>query len=221
MVRQVSHIYGDGIMRQQTRVRLISCKAENRWAPAHRQIMEKPTEVAGLLALPLFIFLQKTNNFKNNLTVNLVDALYFKRNDNYVTGGHNMEVLVQTHNLTKQYGQHKAVSNVNLSVIKGEIYGLIGRNGAGKTTVLRLISRLAKPTEGDICLFGQNSHDTGCSQNRVGILIENPGVYPNMSAKDNVKLKCLAMGISSKGYIAELLEDVGLSANDKKNVLHS
>ena len=58
------------------------------------------------------------------------------------------------------------------------------------------------------------------TKNRVGILIENPGIYPNMTAKDNVKLKCLAMGISSKGYIAELLADVGLSAADKKKVKH-
>lgn len=131
-----------------------------------------------------------------------------------------MEIIVQTHNLTKQYGQHRAVSNVNLSVNRGEIYGLIGRNGAGKTTLLRLLCELAKPTEGDISLFGQKSHDTIYTQNRVGILIESPGVYPNMSAKDNVKLKCLAMGISNKGYIAGLLEDVGLSANDKKKVKH-
>lgn len=61
-----------------------------------------------------------------------------------------MEALVQTHNLTKQYGQHKAVNNVNLSVRKGEIYGLIGNNGAGKTTILRLISGLAKPTKGSV-----------------------------------------------------------------------
>lgn len=131
-----------------------------------------------------------------------------------------MNVLVQTNNLTKQYGKHRVVNSVSLSVKKGEIYGLIGRNGAGKTTVLRLISGLAKPTEGDICLFGQNSHDTVYVQNRVGILIENPGIYPNMSAKDNIRLKCLAMGISSKSYIAELLEGVGLSAASKKKVKH-
>ena len=163
-----------------------------------------------------------------------------------------MEVLVQTHNLTKQYGQHKVLNNVNLSVKKGEIYGLIGRNGAGKTTVLRLISGLTKPTEGIISLspqamshaktlvqvfdesredhqprcqrlndcLGQNSRDTIYSQNRVGILIENPGIYPNMSAKDNVKLKCLAMGILDRGYIAELLESVGLSAASKKKAKH-
>lgn len=131
-----------------------------------------------------------------------------------------MELLVQTNNLTKCYGQHKAVNNVNLSVKKGEIYGLIGRNGAGKTTVLRLISGLANPTEGEVCLFGHNSHDTAYMQNQVGILIENPGIYPNMSAGENVKLKCLAKGISSKGYIAELLESVGLRAADKKKVKH-
>lgn len=131
-----------------------------------------------------------------------------------------MEVLVQTNNLTKRYGQHKPVNNVNLSVKKGEIYGLIGRNGAGKTTVLRLISGLARPTEGEVCLFGHNSHDTVYMQNQVGILIENLGIYPNMSARENVKLKCLAKGISSKSYIAELLESVGLRAADKKKVKH-
>lgn len=131
-----------------------------------------------------------------------------------------MEVLVQTNNLTKQYGQHKVVNNVNLSVKQGDIYGLIGRNGAGKTTVLRLISGLATPTKGEISLFGQNSHDTIYMRKRMGLLIESPGIYPNMSATDNIKLKCLAMGISSKSYLAELLEDVGLSGVGRKKVKH-
>ena len=163
-----------------------------------------------------------------------------------------MDVLVQTHNLTKQYRQHKVVNNVNLSVKKGEIYGLIGRNGAGKTTVLRLISGLAKPTEGSIYLSpqamsqtgtlaqifdefredqpprcrrpggwsGQNSLDTVCTQKSMGILIESPGICPNMSAEDNVKLKCLAMGISDRSYIAGLLESVGLSTAGRKKTKH-
>lgn len=129
-----------------------------------------------------------------------------------------METLVQTNNLTKQYGQHKAVNNVNLSVRKGEIYGLIGRNGAGKTTILRLISGLAKPTNGSISLFGQNSRDSIYMQKHIGLLIETPGIYPDMSARDNVKLKCMAIGISNNSYIAELLKNVGLSAVDKKKV---
>ena len=129
-----------------------------------------------------------------------------------------METLVQTNNLTKQYGQHKAVNNVNLSVRKGEIYGLIGRNGAGKTTILRLISGLAKPTNGSISLFGQNSRDSIYMQKHIGLLIETPGIYLDMSARDNVKLKCMAIGISNNSYIAELLKNVGLSAGDKKKV---
>ena len=131
-----------------------------------------------------------------------------------------MEVLVETRNLTKQYGKHKVVSNVNLSVDKGEIYGLIGRNGAGKTTILRLLCGLAKPTEGEISLFGQESHDMIHTRDRLGILIESPGIYPGMSARDNVKLKCFAMGISSKNYMEELLDDVGLSFACKKKVKH-
>lgn len=129
-----------------------------------------------------------------------------------------METLVQTNNLTKQYGQHKAVNNVNLSVRKGEIYGLIGRNGAGKTTILRLISGSAKPTNGSISLFGQNSRDSIYMQKHIGLLIETPGIYLDMSARDNVKLKCMAIGISNNSYIAELLKNVGLSAVDKKKV---
>lgn len=131
-----------------------------------------------------------------------------------------MEILVQTSNLTKHYGRHVVINNVNLSVRKGDIYGLIGRNGAGKTTVLRLISGLTEPTKGEVSLFGQNNHHTIYIRKRVGILIEAPGLYPNMSARDHIKLKCLAMGISSKNYIEELLEEVGLSAISRKKVKH-
>lgn len=131
-----------------------------------------------------------------------------------------MGVLVQTNNLTKQYGQHRVVDHVNLSIQQGDIYGLIGRNGAGKTTILRLISGLASPTGGDISLFGQSSHDTIYMRKRMGLLIESPGIYPNMNAMDNIRLKCLAMGISSKSYIVELLDEIGLADVGKKKVRH-
>ena len=85
-----------------------------------------------------------------------------------------MAVLVETNNLTKWYGKHKVINSLNLSVKKGEIYGLIGRNGAGKTTILRLISGFTKPTEGNIRLFEKNDHDTIYVQSRIGVLIENP-----------------------------------------------
>lgn len=131
-----------------------------------------------------------------------------------------MGVVVQTNNLTKQYGKHKAVNCVNISVMQGDIYGLIGRNGAGKTTFLKLISGLARQTEGDIYLWGKSSQDAADMRKQLGVLIESPGIYPNMSAADNIKLKCLASGISDKRHITELLDDVGLSDAGKKKVKH-
>ena len=63
------------------------------------------------------------------------------------------EILLQTKALTKQYGHQKAVDNVDIHIKKGAIYGFIGRNGAGKTTCMRMIGGLAKPTSGEISMF--------------------------------------------------------------------
>lgn len=129
-----------------------------------------------------------------------------------------MEYLLSTNGLTKQYGRHKAVNSVNIHIRQGDIYGLIGRNGAGKTTLLKMISGLATPTEGDFTLFGKKEKDAYRCLSRVGTLIESPGVYPNMTAADNLKIKCLAMGVRRKNEIEELLEIVGLSSTGKKKV---
>ena len=63
------------------------------------------------------------------------------------------ELLLETRNLTKQYGHHKAVDSVYMHIRKGAVYGFIGRNGAGKTTCLKMISGLSKPTCGEIEMF--------------------------------------------------------------------
>ena len=131
-----------------------------------------------------------------------------------------MEYLLHTNGLTKQYGRHKAVNAVNIHIRQGDIYGLIGRNGAGKTTILKMISGLAAPTEGEFSLFGKTGKEAYQYMSRIGTLIEAPGVYPNMSAAENLKLKCLAMGVRKKGVIEELLKTVGLSNAGKKKVKH-
>ena len=129
-----------------------------------------------------------------------------------------MEYLLSTNSLTKQYGRHKAVNSVNIHIRQGDIYGLIGRNGAGKTTLLRLISGLASPTEGDFTLFGARGKEACRYLSRVGTLIESAGVYPNMSAADNLRLKCLAMGVRRKNEVEELLHIAGLADTGKKKV---
>ena len=128
------------------------------------------------------------------------------------------EFLLETHGLTKQYGHHKAVDSVNLHVKNGAIYGFIGRNGAGKTTCLRMIAGLARPTAGEMSLFGYSGKELLQVRSRVGCLIETPGLYRNMTAYENLKVKCLMTGIKKKGYIEGILESVGLADTGNKRV---
>lgn len=129
-----------------------------------------------------------------------------------------MEYAVNTNLLTKKFGQHIAVNQVNLHVKKGEIYGFIGRNGAGKTTCMKMLCGLAAPTAGEVSLFGKQGAQAKELYERIGNLIENPGLYPHMSASENLKCKCLALGIYKKGYIEEILAQVGLQEAGKKKV---
>ena len=131
-----------------------------------------------------------------------------------------MEYLLTTNTITKQYGRQKAVDAVSIRVHQGAIYGLIGRNGAGKTTLLKMISGLAAPTDGNFSLFGKTGREVSEYMSRIGSLIEAPGVYPNLSAAENLKLKCLAMGIRKKDIISELLETVRLDNTGKKKVIN-
>ncbi len=126
-----------------------------------------------------------------------------------------MEYLLTTSGLTKQYGKQLAVNHVDMHVKKGDIYGLIGRNGAGKTTILKMISGLARPTQGEYSFFSDNGSLAQC---RIGTLIEAPGVYPNFSAKENIKLKCIEAGIKDKNEVNRLLELVGLQNVGSKKV---
>ena len=127
-----------------------------------------------------------------------------------------MEYILETHDLTKVYGQKEAAKDVNLHIREGEIYGLIGRNGAGKTTIMRMISGLSRPTRGSYSLFGKTGLAMQKMLKDVGVLIEHPGLYPKLSAWENLKIKCIAMGIKPKGYVEDLLKTVGLENVDRK-----
>lgn len=127
-----------------------------------------------------------------------------------------MDYILSTDGLTKVYGRHRAVSNVSLHIKRGEIYGFIGRNGAGKTTFMKMISGLAAPTEGDIMLFGKRGAQANAYHSRIGNLIESPGLYPNMTGYENLHCKGLALGIRKKGFEKELMELVGLADAGKK-----
>ena len=127
-----------------------------------------------------------------------------------------MEYILETRDLTKMYGQTAAIRDVNLHLREGQIYGLIGRNGAGKTTIMRIISGLSRPTSGSYSLFGKTGLAMQKRLKDVGVLIEHPGLYPRLSAYENLKIKCIGMGIKPKGYVEELLRTVGLETTDRK-----
>lgn len=129
------------------------------------------------------------------------------------------EYILQTFGLTKQYGKNTAVDKVNMKIKKGDIYGFIGRNGAGKTTVIRMITGLVTPTSGEIELFSQKSKkniNTGLP--RIGSIIEHPALYPDFTAYENMELRGKLLGIPEKKVIDRILETVELSNAGKKKV---
>lgn len=130
------------------------------------------------------------------------------------------EILLQTKGLTKQFGHHKAVNQVDLHIKRGAVYGFIGRNGAGKTTFLKMICGLSTPTSGEIELFGYKGKELEQVRSRVGCLIESPGLYPHMSAYENLKIKCKLCGINDKSYIEDILKIIGLENVGKKKTKH-
>lgn len=128
-----------------------------------------------------------------------------------------MEYLMTTNKLTKTYGSKVAAKDVDIHIRKGTIYGLIGRNGAGKTTIMRMLSGLSNPTSGTFSLFGDEGAEAKKHFSKIGVLIEHPGLYPNLSAFENLKIKSIALGCYSKEYIDELLTLIGLENTGKKN----
>lgn len=126
-----------------------------------------------------------------------------------------MEYIIETEGLTKRYGKRLCVNNISIHIAKGDIYGFIGRNGAGKTTAMRLILGLAKPTSGKIKLF--NSDDLNAQRKKIGSLIEAPGLYKRCSALENMKRFSILYGGDDK-EIEELLSFVGLNGVGNKKV---
>ena len=128
--------------------------------------------------------------------------------------------VIQTTGLSKRYKDNWAVDHLDLRVETGDIYGFIGRNGAGKSTTLRLLCGLARPTQGESLIFGKPIRDS-VARRRVGSLIEQPGLYPDLSGRENLRLYATLLGLDSPTrQVDEILETVGLSPKEKKPVKH-
>jgi len=127
------------------------------------------------------------------------------------------DTIVKTTSLTKRYRKFTALDSADMTVYSGDIYGLIGRNGAGKTTFMKIITDLTDQTSGEYELFGKKSSDTASEKRRIGCLIENPAFFGNMTAWQNLRYYCYQKGITDLKQIDKVLELVSLTdVRDKK-----
>ena len=133
-----------------------------------------------------------------------------------------MEYVLTTNKLTKKYGNFKSLDELSIHIPKGSIYGLVGKDGAGKTTLIRVICGLQEPTTGTYCIYGIKNTSKAIvkSRHRMGAVVETPAIYLNMSAEENLKLQCLSIGVPSYDSVPEILKLVGLANTGRKKAGH-
>lgn len=129
-----------------------------------------------------------------------------------------MEYVLTASALTKRYGSFKALDSLSLHVPKGAIYGFVGKNGAGKTTFIRMVCGLQTPTAGSYTLYGVPSTDRRIhrARRRMGAVVETPSIYLDLTAEENLREQYRILGLPSFGGIPELLALVGLADTGRK-----
>ena len=128
-------------------------------------------------------------------------------------------MLLVTH-LSKSFGSFQAVNDLSFSVKQGEVYGFLGQNGAGKSTTIRMILSLIRPTSGNIEIFGKSlQHHRESILQRIGAVVEKPDLYRYLSGYENLKLFArLSAHHISKAEIMDCLTLVGLDKRAKDPV---
>lgn len=123
-----------------------------------------------------------------------------------------MSTILEIKGLTKRFGRLTAVNQLDLTIEKGSVFGMLGPNGSGKTTTLGMLLGVTTPTAGSFSWFG-NGHSHEMRKN-IGAILEQPVFYPYMTGEQNLDLVCQIKG-AEKSRIAEVLETVGLSGRGK------
>jgi ABC-2 type transport system ATP-binding protein len=112
-----------------------------------------------------------------------------------------MKNIIQTEDLSKSFGETKAVDEISLHVRQGEIYGFLGLNGAGKTTTIRLLLGMIKADSGSIQLFGETPKQASQMWNDVGYLVETPHSYPDLSVRENLEVIAKLRGLANSPWV--------------------
>lgn len=123
-----------------------------------------------------------------------------------------MEYVLQASGLTKSYRKNRVLNGVSMNIQRGDIYGFVGENGSGKTTVIRIITGLIYAEGGEFSLFGVKSTDPAIlsARSRMGAIVESPSIYLNMSAKENLLMQSGILGIRDEKKCKNILDTVGL-----------
>ena len=131
-----------------------------------------------------------------------------------------MNEMLRVCGLSKKFRETDAVSDLSFTVNQGDVYGFLGQNGAGKSTTLRMLLKLIKPTSGTIEFFGKNiQHDHNAMLRQTGAIIERPDLYKYLSAYDNLYIFAKMSGIKAgRQVIMKQLEMVGLDERAKSKV---
>lgn len=127
------------------------------------------------------------------------------------------DLVIETHGLSKHFGQRKAVDALTIRVPRGTITGFIGPNGAGKTTTIRMLLGLLRPTSGSATILGKEISHLRAYLPRVGALIESPAFYPGLSGRKNLEV-ITRLGGYPGSRIDQVLEIVGLDRRAKDPV---
>ena len=132
-------------------------------------------------------------------------------------------IVLDSKNICKSYKNVQVLNNISIKIEKGNVYGLVGENGSGKTTFMRLITGLQNPTSGEYSLFNVNFNDKKIIQSRkkVAGIIEAPSFFPNFTAFDNLKFQATLLNVKTTDEeLKSILTSVGLSDStlDKKKV---
>ena len=131
-----------------------------------------------------------------------------------------MADIIRVQHLSKQFDEIKAVDDLSFTVKQGCVHGFLGQNGAGKSTTIRMLLTLIRPTEGDIEIFGLPlSRHRREILRRIGAVIERPDLYKYLSAYDNIRLFARLSGMHpQRNQLMEQLERVGLAERAQSRV---
>ena len=131
-----------------------------------------------------------------------------------------MSVIIEVNNLSKNFNDITAVSGLSFSVNEADIYGFLGQNGAGKSTTIRMLLTLIKPSSGEIKIFGKELHSNRHAiLQQTGAIIERPDMYKYLSAYDNLSIFAKMSGIKvSRKLIMDRLQMVGLADRSSSKV---